>query len=245
MNCRWKQKILTRSDIALWAVFGATGTIGDGLLKAAINDPDIEKIHVVTRRPSPRIESGVSSGKVEMTIHLDYTDYSALMDILKDVDTVFWAIGLSAVGLDEDTYKEIHNDFPVRFVTAWQAVNSDAELSFHYVSGAGASADSRIMWAREKARAEQELTKLGEGTNLRVISYRPSFITPTETELNLGHKFLHAILSPIKSVVRAESIGYAMIEASARSQQLENGSILENRDILGYSEAYEKRSRSR
>ena len=41
------------------AIFGATGTIGDGLLKAAMNDPNIETIHVVTRRPSPRIEEGV------------------------------------------------------------------------------------------------------------------------------------------------------------------------------------------
>ena len=43
------------------AIFGATGTIGDGLLKAAINNPDVEKVHVVTRRPSPRIEEGVKS----------------------------------------------------------------------------------------------------------------------------------------------------------------------------------------
>ena len=45
-------------------VFGATGSAGDGLLKAAIEDPDIEKIYVVTRRSSPRIEAGVASGKV-------------------------------------------------------------------------------------------------------------------------------------------------------------------------------------
>ena len=38
------------------AIFGATGTIGDGLLKASMSDSDIDKIHVVTRLPSPRIE---------------------------------------------------------------------------------------------------------------------------------------------------------------------------------------------
>ena len=45
------------------AVFGATGTVGDGLLKAAVNDPEISKIHVVTRRSVPRIEEAVASGK--------------------------------------------------------------------------------------------------------------------------------------------------------------------------------------
>ena len=41
------------------AIFGATGTIGDGLLKAAMGDPEVDKIHVITRRPSARIEEGV------------------------------------------------------------------------------------------------------------------------------------------------------------------------------------------
>ena len=37
-------------------VIGATGTIGDGLLKAAINDPNVDAVRVFTRRPSPRIK---------------------------------------------------------------------------------------------------------------------------------------------------------------------------------------------
>ena len=55
-------------------VFGATGPVGDGLLKAAIEDPEVEKIYVITRRTSPRIEAGVDSGKVEMRLHQDFTD---------------------------------------------------------------------------------------------------------------------------------------------------------------------------
>ncbi|MDH3616384.1 MAG: hypothetical protein OEQ90_07910, partial [Gammaproteobacteria bacterium] len=32
------------------AILGASGTAGDGILKAALADPDIQKIHVITRR---------------------------------------------------------------------------------------------------------------------------------------------------------------------------------------------------
>lgn len=223
------------------AVFGATGTIGDGLLKAAMNDLDVQKIHVVTRRLSPRIEEGIASGKVEMTIHKDYLDYAAIREALADVDAVFWAIGLSAVGLDQETYREIHTDFPVRMVTEWLTVSEKDSIAFHYVSGSGASADSRMMWAQEKAHAEQELEKLAEGTGLRVISYRPAFIRPTETELNLGHKVLYAVFAPIGYAVSAESIGHAMLEVSARGAQFQNGAILENRGIVGSSQAYEDR----
>ena len=71
------------------AVFGATGTIGDGLLKAAIDDSNVQKIHVVTRRPSPRIEEGVASGKVEMTIHKDFLEYASLHDVLAEAEAGF------------------------------------------------------------------------------------------------------------------------------------------------------------
>ncbi|MEE4293165.1 MAG: hypothetical protein V2I79_04265, partial [Xanthomonadales bacterium] len=57
------------------AVFGASGTAGDGILKAALSDPDVKTIHVITRRATPRIETGIASGKVVMTKHMDYLDY--------------------------------------------------------------------------------------------------------------------------------------------------------------------------
>ncbi len=223
------------------AIFGATGTIGDGLLKAAMNDPDTDKIYVVTRRPSPRIEEGVASGRVTMMIHKDYQDYSGIAEVLSEVDTVFWAIGLSAVGLDEETYREIHADYPLSLVDEWLDASNKTSLSFHYVSGSAAKLDSRMMWAREKARAEAELTKLAAGSSLRAVSYRPFFILPTEAELHFGHRVLYAIFSPIKLAVTAQSIGDAMLEVSARGQQVPNGAILENADILGYSQAYESR----
>ena len=222
------------------AIFGATGTIGDGLLKAAIDDPDIKKIHVVTRRPSPRIEEGVESGKVEMTIHKDYLDYTAIQATFADVDAVYWAIGLSAVGLDQTTYREIHLDYPARFVAAWLDVRNGQDSSFHYVSGSGASSDSRMMWAREKAHAENELAGLAERTGLRVISYRPAFILPTEAEAHFGHKLLHAVFSPIGGSVAAESIGAAMLALSARGPSISNGTILENKDIILLGNAYDK-----
>ena len=97
-------------------IFGASGTAGDGILKAALVDPDIETIRVITRRAAPRIEEGIASGKVQMSLHMDYTDYTAVRDKIADSDAVFWATGTSSVGVDEETYAKIHVDFPLRFV---------------------------------------------------------------------------------------------------------------------------------
>ena len=104
------------ADHGTIVIFGASGTAGDGILKAALADPDIRKIQVITRRATPRIEEGVAAGKVNMTLHMDYLDYSAVHEQIAEADAVYWAIGTSSAGVDEKTYGMIHVDFPVRFV---------------------------------------------------------------------------------------------------------------------------------
>ena len=223
------------------AIFGASGTAGDGILKAAMADPDIGKIHVVTRRPTPRIEDGVVSGKVQMTLHMDYLDYSAAHKQIAEADAVYWAIGISSVGMDEETYGMIHVDFPVRFVEEWTSVSDKPDISFHYISSSDISEDSRAMWAREKVRAEKTLFEFAEGTNLRVIAYRPDYIGPTEEEANIGQNLLYWFFRPIGAAVRARQIGQAMIEVTARGPQFENGDHLGTWNITRYSDAYEER----
>jgi len=226
------------------AIFGASGTAGDGILKAALADPDITKIHVVTRRATPRIEAGVTSGKVQMTLHTDYLDYTPVYEQIAEADAVFWAIGTSTVGVDEQTYGMIHVDFPVRFVTEWTSVSDKPDISFHYISSSDISADSNMMWAREKVRAENSLFEFAEGSNLKVIAYRPDYIGPTKEEAHLGQNLLYWFFAPVNSAVRATQIGQAMIEVTARGPQFENGDKLGTGSIIRYSDAYERRRNS-
>ena len=223
------------------AIFGASGTAGDGILKAALANPEISKIHVVTRRATPRIEEGVASGKVEMTTHMDYLDYTAIHEQLTDADAVYWAIGISSLGVDEKTYGMIHVDFPARFVSEWTEVSDQPDISFHYISSSDISEDSNAMWAREKVRAEQTLFKFAEGTSLRVIAYRPDYIGPTAEEAHFGQNLLYWFFAPVGAAVRAEDIGRAMFEVTARGNEFENGDKIGTRGILRYSDAYDRR----
>jgi len=221
------------------AIFGASGTAGDGILKAALANPDISKIHVITRRATPRIEEGVASGKGEMTIHMDYLDYSALQQQIADADAVYWAIGISSVGVDEKTYGMIHVDFPAHFLAEWTHVNDKSDISFHYISSSDISEDSRAMWAREKVRAERTLVDFAEGTNLKVIAYRPDYIGPTDEEAHIGQDLLYWFFAPVGAAVKAEQIGEAMFEVSARISEFGNGDKLSTRSIIRYSDAYD------
>jgi hypothetical protein len=223
------------------AIFGASGTAGDGILKAALASPDVERIQVITRRTTPRIDAGVAAGKVIMTLHLDYLDYAAIHEQIADVDAVYWAIGTSSIGVDEETYGRIHVDFPVRFVTEWLDVSDRNETSFHYISSSDISADSRMMWAREKVRAENSLFALAAGTDLRVIAYRPDYIGPTSEEAHLGQDLLYGFFAPVSAAVRATQIGQAMIEVTVRGNAFVNGDRLGTRSIIRYSDAYEER----
>jgi hypothetical protein len=223
------------------AIFGASGTAGDGILKAALASPDIQKIHVITRRATPRIEQGVAAGKVQMTLHKDYLDYSAIEHQIRTADAVYWAIGISSIGVDEKTYGTIHVDYPASFVAKWLSVGDRPDMTFHYISSSDISEDSTAMWAREKVRAERTLFELAEGTKLRVMAYRPDYIGPTAEEAHLGQRLLYWFFAPVGAAVKAEQIGKAMIEVTARLGEFSNGAKLGTRSIIRYADAYDRR----
>jgi hypothetical protein len=223
------------------AIFGASGTAGDGILKAALADPDVGTIHVITRRVTPRMEEGVSSGKVQMTTHMDYLDYSAIRDQVADADSVYWAIGLSSWGVDEETYSMIHLDFPVAFVNEWLEASNREDISFHYISSSDISEESSAMWAKEKFRAEQTLFAAADDSKLRVIAYRPDYIGPTQEEAHLGQKMLYGFFRPIGAAVKATEIGEAMLEVTARGDEFENGDRVGTGSIMRYADAYARR----
>jgi len=222
-------------------VFGATGSVGDGLLKAVIESPEVEKIHVVTRRSSPRIEEGVAAGKVDMHLHEDFTDYSELADILPEVNTVLWALGTTSIGMDDATYTRIHVDFPLAFVSEWLAARRTGPMSFHFVTGMGTDPDGAQHWAREKARAERELARMAQDSELRTFSYRSAFVRPTSEQANAMHYLGEFLLRPGNLVITGKQLGEAMLEISARTTELENGTLIDNADSIAFARAHESR----
>lgn len=219
-------------------VFGATGSVGDGLLKAAMEAPEVEKVHVVTRRSSPRIDAGVAAGSVQMHLHRDFTDYAALAPVLGEVTTVLWGLGTSSLNVDDDTYTRIHVDFPIAFVSAWLAAEPRGPLSFHYVTGMGTDPEGSAHWAREKGRAERELAALAENTALRTFSYRSAFIRPTSEQANVLHHLLEWLLRPGRLVITATELGQAMLVISGRTGELANGTLIDNADSVAYAKLH-------
>ena len=217
-------------------VFGATGSVGDGLLKAAMEDEEVNEIHVVTRRSSPRIEEGAASGRLIVHMHDDFENYDDLRDHLARTNTVLWALGSTSIGMDDETYTWIHVDFPVAFVNEWLSARRHGPMSFHYIAGMGT--DGSAHWALEKSRAERELAELAADSDLRTFSYRSGFIRPSTETANAFHYILETLLRPGRLVITSRGLGGAMLEISARTSELKNGTLIDNADSIAYAEAY-------
>jgi hypothetical protein len=225
---------------AVVMVFGATGSVGDGLLKAALADPEVDKVYAITRRSSPRMEQARVDGKLEIRMLEDFTDYSSIADILGQVNTVLWGLGTSSLQVDDATYSWIHVDFPVAFVSAWVAAKGSGPRSFHYVTGMGTDANGSSHWAQEKGRAELEVAALAENTQLRTFGYRSAYVRPTSEQANVFNHLGEILLKPGSLVITATALGEAMLEISARTGELANGTLIDNADSIAYAKAYQQ-----
>jgi uncharacterized protein YbjT (DUF2867 family) len=149
-------------------IFGATGMVGQGVLREALLAKDVESVVSVGRRPT-----GVRHAKLHEVTLTDFTDLSPIVDDLAGADACFYCLGVSSVGKDEAEYTRIAYEFPLAAARTLKGL--DPELTFVYVSGAGTSASGRQMWQRVKARAEAEIIDLLPNG----YAFRPGLIIPT------------------------------------------------------------------
>jgi hypothetical protein len=140
--------------------------------------------------------------------------------------------------VDDTTYTVIHVDFPVAFVSAWLDARTNAPMSFHSVTGMGTDPQGSAHWAREKGRAELEVAEMAKGTGLRTFAYHSGFVRPASEQANLGHYTLETLLRPGHMAIGGEELGRAMLEISARTGELANGTIIDNADSIAYANVY-------
>ena len=114
-------------------------------------------------------------------------------------------------------------------------------MSFHYVTGMGTDLHGEQHWAREKGRAEQELAIMANASDLRTFGYRSAFIRPTSERANAFHYLGETLLRPGALVITSKQLGEAMLEISARTTELDNGTLIDNADSIAYAEAYRER----
>jgi len=196
-------------------LFGATGMIGQGVLRECLAAPDVEAVLAVGRSPT-----GVAHPKLRERTVSDVSQLEGIAPELAGHDACFFCLGVSSAGMSEADYRRVTHDLTLSVARTLVGVAPDS--TFVYVSGAGSG--GRSMWARVKGETEQALLALPFRGR---FMFRPGFIQPLDgirsrTRL---YRALYAVMGPLAPllgrafpsvVTDTRKVGRAMLAVARR-----------------------------
>lgn len=200
-------------------VFGATGMVGQGVLRECLLDTGVERVLAVGRRPTGRTEP-----KLEELVVTDMQDFAPVADELAGYDACFFCLGVTSVGMTEADYRKVTRDIPA--AAARVLVEKNPNMTFILVTGRGTdgSGTSSTMWARVKGEAENAIFALPFHGK---YAFRPGAIQPLHgiTSRTKSYRVLLALFGWLFPVIRAlapssvtttERMGRAMLHVARR-----------------------------
>jgi len=209
-------------------ITGTTGMVGEGILIQCLNSPEIDSVLVINRKPC-----GYAHPKLKEIIHQDFLDFSPLENQLAGYNACFFGLGISSVGVDDDTYYKMTYTLTMHVAQTLAKLNED--MTFCYVSGGGTDGTEkgRLKWARVKGKTENDLMKLPFE---QVFNFRPGFIKPIKTQ-KYAHKFYKYVnwMFPIGRKIypngfcTMEELANAMINTLSHNNERRT---LEGKDII-------------
>lgn len=212
-------------------LFGATGMIGQGVLRECLLDPRVERVLAVGRSLSGRRHD-----KLQEVLHTDFLNVSPLEAELSGYDACLFCLGVSSAGLSEDAYRRITYGYTLAAAEVLARLNPG--MTFVYVSGMGTDSTERgrTMWARVKGQTENALLRLPFKA---AYMFRPAGIQPlhgirSKTKLYRVFYTLTAPLLPLLKrlapnlMTTTEQLGRAMLQVAAQGY---GKPLLETRDI--------------
>ena len=211
-------------------IFGATGMVGQGVLRECLAAADVDTVLTVGRTPT-----GQQHPKLRELVHAEMWDYANVEADLSDYDACFFCIGVTSSGMSEQKYAHLTYDLTLAAATTLAKVNP--RMVFIYVSAAGADSTekSRLMWQRVRGKTENALLKL---PFRGVYIFRPGMIQPVGVKSKTtAYRWFYSLAKPLLPALRAmlpdqvlstPQIGQAMLAA------VRNGApkrVLESPDI--------------
>ena len=220
-------------------VFGATGMVGQGVLRECLLDDRVEKVLVIGRAPVHQ-----SAPKLEQAVVPELFDLSSVADRMAGFDAVFYCLGVSSVGMKEPEYTRITKDLTLSIADVVQA-QCGSGVRFIYVSGGSTDSTEhgRVMWARVKGATENALLAQFPYAAM----FRPGFIQPLHgvRSKTAWVDRIYRVTAPLAPTLRrlapgyattTEEIGRAMITVAALPpESLRDNRIYENRNLVSHA----------
>ncbi len=219
-------------------LFGATGMVGQGVLRECLAAKEVSAVLAVGRTPVALVDPKLSN-----LVHADLWTYAGDEPTLIGYDACFFCLGVTSSGKSEEAYSHLTYDATLAAATVLARLNPT--MVFTYVSGQGtdSSEKGRSMWARVKGRTENALGRLGFRA---VYLFRPGFILPLHgiRSKTPSYQLIYSVLGPLiplakrlfpRSIVTTEEVGRAMLEVALRGHIV---AVLEPKDIAAAAAAF-------
>lgn len=200
-------------------IFGATGMVGQSVLRECLAAPDVRRVVAVGRTPTD-----VPHPRLENLVTPDLSDLSAISSQLAPFDACFFCLGVSSIGMNEADYTRITHDLTMS--VARTLVQANPQMTFTYVTGTGtdSSEKGKVMWARVKGRTENALIKLGFKA---AYMFRPGVIQPLHQvrSKTFAYQAAYVLGAPLfglikafrpQSMVTSVEVGQAMLSVARK-----------------------------
>jgi uncharacterized protein YbjT (DUF2867 family) len=177
-------------------IFGATGMVGQGVLRECLADAEVRLVQTVGRT-----SGGAQTPKLREIVHQDLFHYQDIEANLSGFDACFFCLGVSSSGMKEEDYERI--TYGITLAAAQTLCRLNPQMTFIYISGAGtdSSERGRSMWARVKGKTENALLKLPFA---RAYMFRPGFIQPLDgiRSKTPSFRLMYALLKPLMPLLK-------------------------------------------
>ncbi|MCB0430860.1 MAG: NAD(P)H-binding protein [Flavobacteriales bacterium] len=207
---------------------GASGMIGGMILQVSLNSEAVAKVTSLVRKPS-----GTTHPKLKEVVVKDFMTYDDVKADLIGQDVAFFCIGVYTGAVPRDEFRKITVDYPVNFAKALHAMSPQA--TFCLLSGAGADRNekSRLMFAKDKGAAENQLAAIGFKA---FHTFRPGYIYPDtpRQEPNLSYRIMRKLYPLIKLMGPGQSIKASELANVMFRIGMEGGpkEVYENREMV-------------
>jgi len=198
-------------------LFGATGMVGQGVLRECLLDAGVERVLAIGRSPT-----GQQHAKLHEIVHDNFMDYSAVESELAGYDACFFCLGVSSVGMDAERYR--HLTYDITLAAAKTLVRLNPGMVFTYVTGRSTDSTEQgpQRWARVKGKTENDLLKLPFKA---AYMFRPAGIQPLHgvRSKTVWVQAIYVVAAPLlsylartapKFMTTSEQLGRAMIKVA-------------------------------
>ena len=213
-------------------LFGATGMLGQGVLRECLHAPDVQRVLTIGRH-----RTGQQHPKLHEIVHVDLWHYNAIEEQLRGYHACFFCLGVTSAGMKEPEYDRITHG--IATAAADVLCRNNPGLTFVLVSGAGADSSERgrIMWARIKGKTENAILRMPCTSYV----FRPGVVLPMHGERSRtpAYRVLYSMTRPLlpllkrvwpRQILTTEQFGRAMLTVARQGAPKR---VLESSDISG------------